>query len=305
MKPNNKRSILFLILFSLLANPISAQDGGLSIPMPLLIFGFVKNSDGSFPQSPTIIMKNTVSGEMIDLGTYGCHYSADRGVFAMQVANFPSAYNYGDGLILEITGEDGKKATWIGSVPMDRNQASKDIGTFTLSDTQAPIIESTTTLKPSSSSTLPTSTLKAESTSTITEKQGDTGSFCIQVITYAVDPENTECNAYPTPCDVPQGFRKVDSCPQIDSAEIGDDGRLVITPTGGETTLSAQSDTKPICSDGIQNQKESGVDCGGPCQACKNWFKGESGLYALVAVLVLVLVVIVLVIAYLSFSGKK
>ena len=24
----------------------------------------------------------------------------------------------------------------------------------------------------------------------------------------------------------------------------------------------------PTCDDGIQNQKETGIDCGGPCPAC-------------------------------------
>lgn len=34
------------------------------------------------------------------------------------------------------------------------------------------------------------------------------GGHCIQVITYARDPETGACIAFPTPCDVPKGWEK-------------------------------------------------------------------------------------------------
>ena len=39
--------------------------------------------------------------------------------------------------------------------------------------------------------------------------------ICIQVITPAVNPATNECREFPTPCDVPQGWVKVDSCPAV------------------------------------------------------------------------------------------
>ncbi|MCW1296266.1 MAG: DUF5667 domain-containing protein [Candidatus Parvarchaeota archaeon] len=38
-------------------------------------------------------------------------------------------------------------------------------------------------------------------------------SACIQVITYAMNPKTGNCMAFPTPCDVPPTWRKVDECP--------------------------------------------------------------------------------------------
>ncbi|MCL4354550.1 hypothetical protein M1349_03745 [Patescibacteria group bacterium] len=35
---------------------------------------------------------------------------------------------------------------------------------------------------------------------------------CVQVITYAQNPQTGECKAFPTPCDVPSGWEKVNSC---------------------------------------------------------------------------------------------
>ena len=42
-------------------------------------------------------------------------------------------------------------------------------------------------------------------------------------------------------------------------------GTLVFNVSGFSTYVSEES---PTCSDGIQNQGEAGVDCGGPCSAC-------------------------------------
>lgn len=35
---------------------------------------------------------------------------------------------------------------------------------------------------------------------------------CIQVITSAKDPQTGECRSFPTPCDVPEGWEKVQAC---------------------------------------------------------------------------------------------
>ncbi len=53
---------------------------------------------------------------------------------------------------------------------------------------------------------------------------------CIQVITPAEDPETGECEEFPTPCDVPDGWETVDECP-VDNGG-GDDEMCiqVITP---------------------------------------------------------------------------
>jgi SOS response regulatory protein OraA/RecX len=37
---------------------------------------------------------------------------------------------------------------------------------------------------------------------------------------------------------------------------------------GGSGSLSGNRIVKPNCTDGLQNQKETGIDCGGPCEAC-------------------------------------
>jgi hypothetical protein len=38
-------------------------------------------------------------------------------------------------------------------------------------------------------------------------------SYCIQVITPAKNPLTGECKEFPTPCDVPPGWQKVEKCP--------------------------------------------------------------------------------------------
>jgi tetratricopeptide (TPR) repeat protein len=37
--------------------------------------------------------------------------------------------------------------------------------------------------------------------------------FCIQRIAYALDPATGECRQFPTPCDIPEGWTEVESCP--------------------------------------------------------------------------------------------
>jgi cysteine-rich repeat protein len=48
----------------------------------------------------------------------------------------------------------------------------------------------------------------------------------------------------------------------VESGEQCDDGNTVNNDTCSNTCISA------TCSDGAQNQGETGVDCGGPCAAC-------------------------------------
>jgi hypothetical protein len=53
---------------------------------------------------------------------------------------------------------------------------------------------------------------------------------CIQVITPAYNPQNPlECKEFPTPCDVPPGWLKIEKCPVRTQAII-----QVISPNGGE-----------------------------------------------------------------------
>ena len=51
------------------------------------------------------------------------------------------------------------------------------------------------------------------------------------------------------------------------SAQIQDDVLGQILPSG---TVVFENGGSPTCSDGIQNQGETGVDCGGPCPACSS-----------------------------------
>ncbi len=45
--------------------------------------------------------------------------------------------------------------------------------------------------------------------------------ICAQVITPAQNPETGECREFPTPCDVPEGWVTVDSCPSVDTDLTG------------------------------------------------------------------------------------
>jgi hypothetical protein len=48
--------------------------------------------------------------------------------------------------------------------------------------------------------------------------------------------------------------------------EFSSDGSIV--RAGWDATISCVACPTPTCSDGIQNQGETGIDCGGPCPAC-------------------------------------
>ncbi|MBI2430972.1 MAG: hypothetical protein HYV39_03080 [Candidatus Levybacteria bacterium] len=45
-----------------------------------------------------------------------------------------------------------------------------------------------------------------------TERDSDNKSYCIQVITPATNPETGKCENFATPCDVPEGWIRVDKC---------------------------------------------------------------------------------------------
>ncbi|MBI2020723.1 hypothetical protein HYS94_04935 [Candidatus Daviesbacteria bacterium] len=54
---------------------------------------------------------------------------------------------------------------------------------------------------------------------------GETG--CIQVITPAENPQTGECKDFPSPCDVPIGWDKVDSCPKpVPLGDGNNDGKI-------------------------------------------------------------------------------
>ncbi len=64
---------------------------------------------------------------------------------------------------------------------------------------------------------------------------------CIQVITFAVS--GGLCRAFPTPCDVPSGWRKVDKCPDKPSeAETRQPTQIIPQPT----TIKALPQTEAI-----------------------------------------------------------
>jgi len=46
------------------------------------------------------------------------------------------------------------------------------------------------------------------------EARQATPKVCIQIITSAISPENV-CKEFPTPCDVPTGWNKIDKCPSV------------------------------------------------------------------------------------------
>ena len=64
----------------------------------------------------------------------------------------------------------------------------------------------------------------------------DDEQICAQVITPAQNPETGECREFPTPCDVPEGWVVVDSCPLVDTDLTGN---LVDEIPSGEKKPSA------------------------------------------------------------------
>ena len=70
---------------------------------------------------------------------------------------------------------------------------------------------------------------------------------CIQVITPAKNSSTGECKNFSTPCDVPTGWTKVDSCPISTTPYI-----TVISPNGGEQWVIGNTySVKIYCSQGI------------------------------------------------------
>lgn len=48
-------------------------------------------------------------------------------------------------------------------------------------------------------------------------ESSESGVFCIQVIQPAKNPKTLECMEFPTPCDVPESWEKVESCSDFES----------------------------------------------------------------------------------------
>jgi len=65
---------------------------------------------------------------------------------------------------------------------------------------------------------------------------------CIQVITPAISPEGI-CKNFPTPCDVPTDWKKVEKCPsEVISPTKGEE----ITPSNKQLPLPVEGQTKPV-----------------------------------------------------------
>jgi len=58
---------------------------------------------------------------------------------------------------------------------------------------------------------------------------------CIQVITPAQDPVTGKCKNFPTPCDIPAGWKKVEKCPPLPTAPGAETGVNPFITPGGET----------------------------------------------------------------------
>lgn len=56
------------------------------------------------------------------------------------------------------------------------------------------------------------------------DQEGTNGSVCAQVITPAENPNTGECKNFPTPCDVPSGWSKVDQCEDSGSVDSSGSG---------------------------------------------------------------------------------
>jgi hypothetical protein len=42
-----------------------------------------------------------------------------------------------------------------------------------------------------------------------------TDEVCIQVISYAINPETGECETFSNPCVIPENYTKVDKCEEV------------------------------------------------------------------------------------------
>ncbi len=290
---------LSLILFTLLffSSCTVAQD----FPQPYPIYGLIKNTDGAIPQNPSITLLNTRTKESIDQSTLGCFYDNSEGIFSLEAGNFPSGYMQGDEMVLTITAS-GKTHSHDFSLS---GVSPLFLGELVLSaKSQPPAIQKTTissAIVTTSSQPPATSLMKVSTTVDLlpsTSIQSDSGRVCVQVVTPAVDSDSGECREFPTPCDVPSGWVQVAVCPSES---------VVVIDEGGEVVSTVVPSTEPSCRDGVRNQGEEGVDCGGPCRKpCpESGLFSESGLYGIAMVLGLLLVVVVAVIAYLSFSSRK
>lgn len=63
------------------------------------------------------------------------------------------------------------------------------------------------------------------------------------------------------------------------------------------------------CSDGLQNQEETGIDCGGPCDPCPAPGEGITGFIvanpASVGLIIIILIIVIVVLVYLGFVRKR
>lgn len=84
---------------------------------------------------------------------------------------------------------------------------------------------------PAGLSDCPASTLKCVKSETVPAVKPSEGKVCIQVITPALSP-NGVCKEFPTPCDVPSGWQKVDRCPTPSSATFCGGLRGLLCPLG-------------------------------------------------------------------------
>lgn len=46
-------------------------------------------------------------------------------------------------------------------------------------------------------------------------EENEENDICIQVISYAINPDNSNCETFNTPCDIPSNYEKVNICPVI------------------------------------------------------------------------------------------
>lgn len=100
-----------------------------------------------------------------------------------------------------------------------------------------------------------------------TGERGHEGKVCIQVITPARNERTGECREFPTPCDVPEGWKKVDKCPEV----VPSANRVTAAPIVHNTTQpdgyifcsilvgdeNRHTNYLADCSQGYENQKRT------------------------------------------------